>query len=141
MAAVIGSVATSVDQVIEGAAEALESYGTVRFTTDPMAPSGIDLLFSPRSGPHAGCVYLVDYKATGMDHYLPSAVIASSRSKVEGLHEVFPGSKVHVVVSTDGYIGNAGIRLAGSADVKLIPGVRSGGELAERVAGLAGLAV
>ncbi|HEU0014827.1 MAG TPA: hypothetical protein VFQ45_14165 [Longimicrobium sp.] len=135
----MSTVAGSGMHVIEGAAEALGAYGTVRLSTDPISPRGPDLLFSPSTGPHAGCVYLVDYKPTFVHHYLPSTEIASSRSKMEGLHDVFPGASVHLVISTNGNVGNAGQRLAESADVTVIPGISTGAQLARVVAGIAGL--
>jgi hypothetical protein len=127
-----------VQLVIERAAEALEPFGDVRLSMDPLRDSGFDLLFSPKSGPHAGCVYLVEHKSTAMTHFLPSAEIAESRSKLEGLHHSFPNNDLHVVVSTNGQVGDAGIRLAQSAHVQVIPGISTGEELAAGVASLAG---
>lgn len=125
--------------VIEDAAKALQAYGDVRLSADPLRDYGTDLLFSPSSGPNAGCVYLVDHKFIALDHhYLPSAAIAESRSKLEMLHGSFPGHDLHVVVSTNGNVGDAGMRLAKTSNVQLIPSVSTGEELAARVVDLAG---
>lgn len=131
---------TQTSKVIEGAAQALRAYGDVRFSPDPFSASRMDLLFTPRRGPHAGCVYLVDYWAMAPDRYLPGPEIAYSRSKRPGLREVFPERDVHVVVSTNGFVGNSGVRLAESGGLQLIPRVSSGADLAARVVDLTGFA-
>jgi hypothetical protein len=130
---------SQVNPVIEGAAEALEAFGDVRFSLDPFNASRMDLLFAPAWGPHAGCVYLVDHWVTAPDAYLPGPEIAYSRSKKQGIRDIFPERDVHVVVSTSGRVGIAGTRLAESAGLQVLPGIRSGSELAAQVAALAGV--
>jgi hypothetical protein len=131
---------TSARTVIVDTSHALEAYGDPWFETDRLDRSRSNLLFTPSWGPHVGCIYLVDYWAILAGAYIPSPEISYSASKQSKLREAYPDHPLHVVVATNGLIGNGARRMvADEPAMQLVPSIESGAELAAAVARLAGM--
>lgn len=131
---------TSTRSVIVDTSQAMEAYGDPWFEADPFDPSRSQLLFTPRWGPHVGCIYLVDYWIIPSGTHLPSPQIAYSLSKQSRLREAYPDHPLYVVAATNGLIGNGGRRMVvDEPAMQLIPNITDGAELAAQVARLAGM--
>jgi hypothetical protein len=131
---------TSARTIIVDTSNGLEAHGDAWFETDRLDPSRSNLLFTPGWGPRVGCIYLVDYWAIPPRTHLPSSEISYSASKQSKLREAYPDHPLHVVVATNGLIGNGGRRMIQDEPaMRLIPGITDGAELAAQVARLAGM--